>query len=348
MSVSFTAKAQNINFKINQEEVKNFCNDLAINYQWNYENMIFWINQEDLFGGFKISQNILQVTDNLTFAVEILTKSSEKFGISWDISMENPIGKVENGKPDKALSEALSFFTNMKENHLKKANRPKWQPTEKGKKPRATDKKKYKERPPQEGLVTENGLTDLRGNQIDTGMKVLTYDNADLSYSILTGKFIFTNSVLDFIDSQRFEIDFMENCKLIAGKISIILNIKIIEDFSFKNNDFSYSKIEQFSRTLGVRKGAFVEDSCFDFCDFKNLDRLYFKNCSFRNANLNACEILYSTFENCDFTGVSFDSTHFAKTQFISCKGLDRDKMIEYFPILFGEVIGNEEDIIFS
>ncbi len=360
MSVSFLAKLTN-NSQDSLETIKVFCEKLAKNHQWKGENMTFFQAEETLIGSFKCDwKSAFWVYEDVDFAVQILIQSSEEFLCKWEVYFPEFVGKVAQGKADKGILDMLATFRKMADNQREKTERPQWNPAEKGKKPRATDKKKFQSRWNKEETnkllknndlknipLTEKNLTDLRGIEINLQNQLFSIEKSDVSFGKLNGKIALQNSILDFIESENLLIHTLKNCSLVASNISNLQQSMVdLANFLCNENDFSYSKIGEISGNIRLTNAPFIENSVLDYAQIKSIKSAYFKNCSFKNANFNQSEIQHSVFENCDFSGASFDNVHYVKSRFLNCKNLDKNKMNQYVLIFYGEKLSDESDIL--
>ncbi len=341
MSTSLIIKSNHIISEIEQKSILEEINNLIKSKSLISSQLMFQIIDKRIFGDMVVSKNIFNFYDDFNLVINILKEFNIKYDCDWEVSIDDIVGEIKSGRADSSLEEMLLQIKTIKENQLKKEKRSKWQPKTKGTRPKNKNKKGEN----LDDFWVEKGLIDLRESKINNQFKISEFNDTNLSCSSLNGKFKFKNSILDFSELNG-EIHFMENCSCLDSKIHLSLNTMYINDFSFKDNNFSYSKITHFTRMLCLESGPFVENCIFDFCIFKTIEKVHFKKCSFKNSNFNNSEIPFCIFENCDFTDASFDSTFYSKTRFINCIGIDKNKMIDYFPVIYGEIVGNEEDII--
>lgn len=362
MSVSFFAKSKNISgdFLAN---VQNFCQKLTEKHQWKGEVMQFFVSEGALLGSFKCNwKNIFSVCDDIAFAVDILTQSSKEFSITWEVHFPEFVGEIINGNADKGILGMVLHFKEMAENQRQKTQRTAWNPAEKGKKPRTTDKQKLQSRWTKQEIIalinsrdfsqiplTDKNTTDLRGIEFVAKSQLLDFQNIDFSHSLLQCKVKLKYCFLDFVHSEGFVVQQLIDCSLVASQIDYLRQSTIsLNEFSFTDNDFSHCKIGEISGNIGLTSLPFVENSIFDFGKIASIKSAYFKNCSFKNTNFNKAEISNSLFENCDFTGASFDSVHYSKNRFVNCTGLNQEQMIQYFQIFYGTTLSQPEDILMN
>lgn len=361
MGVSFTAKTS-IDEK--SEKIVDYCNQYSAQHKWGYEFMHFFIVQDELFGDFKLPMSESKFNNDVLFALKILKDAGNKFGCDWEIFIVESIGKITSGNPDSEIQKMISEINETEENYKLKTNIASWKP-KKGKKPRASGKKKFQTRwsIEQENEIfgkmtarempeadkTGEDLLDFRGVTIKPSSKKIFLEKSDLSFSKLGSKLHLKNCKLNFVNADfTVFIQSMQSCIWVAGKIDLHLDIKNAQDFCFENNVFNYSTIQNIYLTARFSKRVYIENCEFDYCLIKNLQYLYFKNCSFKHTNFNNSNISKSIFENCDFQDASFDNTIYSQTEFRNCTGINKKKMVKYLHISFGEQIGTENDIIIA
>ena len=184
-----------------------------------------------------------------------------------------------------------------------------------------------------------NSLSDIES--IDEIIQYQTINNINLNSIYIDNCYLYSCSFNDcffneitFHDTQLINISF-KNC-------SISLNM-FIESCKLQNVDFdNFSPIDS---PIIQYKNSFLE-----LCHFINNDLTSYKfiktelfDCDFSGANLTNV-----IFEECDFTGVTFDSnTIISNTEFIRITNIDKSKIpIEILNTLqIPSLINNEDDV---